>query len=182
MKFAELTFLGSFHSQITFNVTKFDRMYYHMGNTKPCCHPLPFIYSLLPSISTLFQPSRTHFQPITTHIQLTLTHFKPTPTHMQPLSPISSPQFTYSHSMQPFTYNSQLCLYMCLRVSRAHVPIHFCTLYCLCLFVIVNMLGQFIYTAFFKNILVIPVFFSQCLFPPMVSLPMFLSAFISLML
>ena len=168
-----------------------------MGYTKPCCHPLPFIYSLLPTISSLFQPSRTHIQPITTHIQLTLTHFKPTPTHMQPLSlpfPVHSSHTltqcnpsptipTYFQSLC-FTYLRALrsCVLMCLRVSRAHVPIHFYTLYCLCLFVIVNMPGRFIYTAFFKNILVIPVFFSQCLFPPMVSLPMFLSAFISLML
>ena len=51
----------------------------------------------------------------------------------------------------------------------------------------VNTSGLFIYTAFFKNILVIPVI-RTCVgslsanFPSMVSLPVFFSAFISLIL
>ena len=157
-------------------------------------HPLPFICSPLPSISTLFQPTLTHFQPtpippISTNVQPTPTHFKHTPAIVQPLSPISSPQSTYSHPIQPITYHSNpylvpvfyvptcftsLCAYVpsCFTCPCAYVN-NFYALYCLCLYT-----TSIYFTCFFmclqvrnislhcvfKNILVIPVFFSQCLF------------------
>ena len=41
---------------------------WHMGYTKLYSHPLPLIWSWLPSISTLYNPTPTHFQPTTIHV------------------------------------------------------------------------------------------------------------------
>ena len=80
----------------------------------------------------------------------------------------------YRWPLVPVFYVPMCFMYLCAYVpSRFTCPcayvIHFYTLYCLCLYILrafarVNTSALFIYTAFFKNILVIPVSFSQYLF------------------
>lgn len=86
------------------------------------------------------------------------------PTHHLPLQPIFSPCFLRAYvlyvrvSLCAFVFNvpmwlrnSFLCIFLCLYTLHA--------------FLCVNTSGLFIYPVFFQNMLVIPVFFSWCLFP-----------------
>ena len=146
------------------------------------CHPLPSTpthYHLLPLTLTHLQPTPTHFSvfshplplmfnplllisntppPVRSLFYQSPVHILPhNPTHHLPFQPIFSPLFyvlTYLRAYVPLCFPC-LCAYV----------IHFYALYCLCLYTLlaslsVNTSGLFIYSAFFKNILVIPVFFS----------------------
>ena len=96
-----------------------------------------------------------------------LTHFQSKSKYSNPIQP-----FTYQFSpyLVPVFYVPTYFTYLCANVLSCFTcpcayVIHFYAVYCLCrytlpAFMCVNSSGLFIYTAFFKNILVILVLFS----------------------
>ena len=178
-----------------------------MGYIKPCSHQLSCTLTHshpLPSTPTHFYSFLTHYHsflafshtlPLMFSSLLLILHSLLT---MCRLSSHSQSISKYSHPIQPITYHSNpnlvpmfyvptcfmyLCTYvpLCFTCPCAYA-IHFYAFYSLFLhtlhaFVCVNTTRLFIYTVLFLKMLVIAVFLSQCLFPPLVSLPMFFQCF-----
>ena len=130
-------------------------------------HPLPLKFIPVLLILSALSPICILSHPFPVHIQI----LSPNPTHHLPFQPIFSP------CVYVPTCFTHLCAYVpsCFTCPCACV-IYFYALYCLCLytlctFVCVNNHDYLFTLCFLKTF-----------FPPMVSLPIFFSAFISLML
>ena len=150
-------------------------------------HPLPLMFGpILLNLSPLSPMYSLSYQ-FQIHNQILSLN----PTHHLLFQPLFSPCVLCAYvpyvlvCLCAFVFHVPMCLWNSFLGTLLPMSIYF-----ICLCVLINMSGLFIDTVFFKKILVIPVpffcntsvSFLSAYFAPMLSLPMFFSAFISLML